>query len=119
MVCLGAPDKLKQVFLNLGLNALDACSQNVKIGHVTFRCTASRGPQPEAREGVQVEVSDDGCGISREHMARVFDPFFTTKPKGVGMGLAIARKLVQAHGGEITMDSVEGKGSSVKVWLPA
>ena len=118
MLVRGAPDKLKQVFLNLGINALDACSQNVKIGHVAVRCIPASGPQPERREGVQVEVSDDGCGVPREHMGRVFDPFFTTKPKGVGMGLAIARKIVQAHGGEITLDSQEGKGAQVKVWLP-
>jgi two-component system sensor histidine kinase PilS (NtrC family) len=114
----GAPDKLKQVFLNLGINAQDACSHNVKIGHVTVRCIPAHGPQPERREGVLVEVSDDGCGIPRENLSRVFDPFFTTKPKGVGMGLAIARKIVQAHGGDITMESHEGKGSQVKVWIP-
>ncbi len=118
MVCRGAPDKLKQVFLNLGLNALDACSQNVKIGHVTFRCVSAPGPEPDRRAGVLVEVIDDGCGISRANMARLFEPFFTTKPKGVGMGLAIARKIVQAHNGEISMDSQEGKGSTVRVWLP-
>jgi two-component system, NtrC family, sensor histidine kinase PilS len=118
MVCRGAPDKLKQLFLNLGINALDACQENVKIGHVQFRCIPARGSEPDKREGVLVEVSDDGCGVSRENLARVFDPFFTTKPKGVGMGLAIARKIVQAHEGEITMVSKEGKGTVVKVWLP-
>jgi signal transduction histidine kinase len=118
MVCRGAPDKLKQVFLNLGINALDSLTQNMKIGHVAFRAVPARGPEPERREGVLVEVSDDGCGVSRENLARVFDPFFSTKPKGVGMGLAIARKIVQAHDGEITMESQEGKGTRVKVWLP-
>ncbi len=118
MVCQGSHDKLKQVFLNLGINALDACAQNVKIGHLLFRCTAAKGPQTDPRQGILVEVADDGCGVSRENMGRVFDPFFTTKPKGVGMGLAIARKIVQAHEGEITMESQEGKGTTVKVWLP-
>lgn len=118
MVCRGAPDKLKQVFLNLGINALDACSQNVKIGHVTIRCAAARGPQTDPRQGVMVEVTDDGCGVARENLGRVFDPFFSTKPKGVGMGLAIARKIVQAHEGDITMESQEGKGTTVRVWLP-
>jgi signal transduction histidine kinase len=66
-----------------------------------------------------VEVADDGCGVSRENMGRVFDPVFTHRsPKGVGMGLAIARKIVQAHEGEITMESQEGRGPTVKVWLP-
>lgn len=118
MLCRGNPDKLKQVFLNLGINALDACGLNVKIGHVGVRCIPARGPQPELREGVLVEVSDDGCGVSRENLGRVFDPFFSTKPKGVGMGLAIARKIVQEHGGDISMESQERKGAVVKVWLP-
>jgi two-component system sensor histidine kinase PilS (NtrC family) len=118
MVCRGAPDKLKQVFLNLGINALDACAQNVKIGHVVVRCAAARGPQTDPRQGVMVEVTDDGCGVARENLGRVFDPFFSTKPKGVGMGLAIARKIVQAHEGDIMMESQEGKGAVVRVWLP-
>jgi two-component system sensor histidine kinase PilS (NtrC family) len=118
MVCRGAPEKLTQVFLNLGINALDACAQNVKIGHLLIRCVPARGPQSDPRQGILVEVIDDGCGIPRENMGRVFDPFFTTKPKGVGMGLAIARKIVQAHEGEITMESQEGKGTTVRVWLP-
>jgi two-component system sensor histidine kinase PilS (NtrC family) len=118
MLCRGNADKLKQVFLNLGINALDACGQNVKIGHMGVRCIPMRGPQPDLKEGVQVEVSDDGIGVARENLARVFDPFFSTKPKGVGMGLAIARKIVQEHGGEISMESQEGKGTVVKVWLP-
>jgi signal transduction histidine kinase len=118
MLIRGAPDKLKQVFLNLGINALDACAQNVKIGHLSVRCLPARGPQPELREGISVEMADDGCGVARENLSRVFDPFFSTKPRGVGMGLAIARKIVQAHAGEITLESQEGKGTLVKVWLP-
>lgn len=119
VILRGAPDKLKQVFLNLGLNALDACAENLRVSRVRLRCAAARGPAPEFRQGFAVEVSDDGCGIPRENITRVFDPFFTTKPRGVGMGLAIARKIVQAHGGEITLESQPGKGTTVRVWLPA
>jgi len=90
----------------------------VKIGRLSVRCVPAAGPLPDRREGVLVEVSDDGCGVSRENLGRVFDPFFSTKPRGVGMGLAIARKIVQGHAGEITMESIEGKGTTVKVWLP-
>jgi signal transduction histidine kinase len=119
VILRGAPDKLKQVFLNLGLNALDACAENLRVSRVRLRCAAARGPAPEFRQGFAVEVSDDGCGIPRENITRVFDPFFTTKPRGVGMGLAIARKIIQAHGGEITLESQPGKGTTVRVWLPA
>jgi two-component system sensor histidine kinase PilS (NtrC family) len=119
MICRGSPDKLKQVFLNLGLNSIDACTVEGKGGTLLIRCAPSRVTEPEPREGVTVEFMDDGCGVPREHLARVFDPFFTTKPQGMGMGLAIARKIVQAHGGEITMESQEGRGTTVRVLLPA
>jgi len=118
VVIRGSSDKLKQVFLNLGLNALDACAASVKYSKMIVRCAPARGPGPEQREGVRIDVVDEGCGVPRENLERVFDPFFTTKPQGVGMGLAIARKLVQAHGGEITLESKEGKGTTVRVWLP-
>ena len=117
--CRGAPDKLRQVFLNLGLNALEACAANVRIGHVSFRWRPGRGAGEEAKEGVIVEAVDDGAGIAREDLGRIFDPFFTTKPRGVGMGLAIARKIVEGHGGQITAESEPGKGSTLRVWLPA
>jgi PAS domain S-box-containing protein len=117
--CRGSADKLKQVFLNLGLNALDACAANVRLGHVAFRWRPGRGAGELAKEGVIIEVTDDGCGIAREDLARVFDPFFTTKPRGVGMGLAIARKIVEGHGGQIGAESEPGKGSTFRVWLPS
>jgi signal transduction histidine kinase len=119
LVCRGDPDKLKQVFLNLGLNAVEACGQALKIGHLRFRCAPAQGPAPDFREGAAVEVVDDGPGIPRDVVGRVFDPFFTTKTRGVGMGLAIAKKIVQAHGGDISVGSQEGKGTTVRVWLPA
>jgi len=119
LVCRGAPDKLKQVFLNLGLNALEACAQNVRIGRVNLRWKPGRGAGEDAREGVVVEVVDDGRGIPPEILPRIFDPFFTTKLRGVGMGLAIARKIVDAHGGQISAESAPGKGTSVRVWLPS
>jgi signal transduction histidine kinase len=119
LLCRGASDKLKQVFLNLGLNALDACGSNVRIGHLSFRLRPGRGAGENPREGAVVEVVDDGCGIAPEDLGRVFDPFFTTKPRGVGMGLAIARKIVEGHGGQISADSAPGKGTTVRVWLPS
>jgi two-component system sensor histidine kinase PilS (NtrC family) len=118
MLCRGSPDKLKQVFLNLGLNAIDACTMEGRKGILEIRCSPARGSETDPREGVLVEFADDGCGVPRENLGRVFDPFFTTKPHGVGMGLAIARKIVQAHGGEITLESQVDKGTKVKVWLP-
>jgi two-component system sensor histidine kinase PilS (NtrC family) len=119
MLCRGEPDKFKQVFLNLGLNALDACAGNGRPSLVILRCSERRGFEGDPREGVLAEVVDTGCGIPRENLARVFDPFFTTKSQGTGMGLSIARKIVQGHGGDISLVSEEGKGTTVRVWLPS
>jgi two-component system sensor histidine kinase PilS (NtrC family) len=119
MLCRGEPDKFKQVFLNLGLNALDACTGNGRAGTIVFRCSERRGFEGDPREGVLAEVVDTGCGIPRENLARVFDPFFTTKAQGTGMGLSIARKIVQGHGGDISLVSEEGKGTTARVWLPS
>ena len=70
---------------------------------------------------VEISVSDSGAGIDPQHVARVFDPLFTTKPrgKGTGLGLTIARDVVTAHGGTITVTSRRGEGTEVKVRLPA
>ncbi len=114
IVCRGAPDKLKQVFLNLGVNALEATGRG---GRLLVRCLSSADAQ--AREGVLVEFEDNGAGVPAADLARVFDPFFTTKPKGTGMGLAIARKIVHEHGGTIAVESPPGKGATFRVWLPA
>ena len=119
LLCRGEPGKLQQVFLNLGINAFDALLKSVKIGHLDIRCRPGLAQEPDAGDGLVVEFQDDGCGISRENIGRVFDPFFTTKTQGVGMGLAIARKIVRGHGGEITVESEEGKGATFRVWLPA
>ncbi len=119
LLCRGEPDKLKQVFLNLGINAVDACMGTGRPGRVVFRCTERRGFQDDPREGILVEVADNGCGIPPENLGRVFDPFFTTKVQGTGMGLSIARKIVLGHGGDITIASQVDKGSTARVWLPS
>jgi signal transduction histidine kinase len=106
-----APQQLKQVFLNLVVNAGQAIGERGVV-RVTTR----------AREGeVVVEVCDDGCGIAQENLDRIFDPFFTTKRvgEGTGLGLGIAYRIVKAHGGEIEVDSRPGQGSRFRVRLPA
>lgn len=110
----GDSDRLKQVFLNLGINAMDACSDRGggQI-HIAARVSTT-GPKP----AVIVEIRDTGPGIEPDVLARVFTPFFSTKARGTGMGLAIARKIVHAHGGDIAIDSEVGKGTRVRVSLP-
>lgn len=110
----GDSDRLKQVFLNLGINAMEACMDRGG-GQVHIAATVSTaGPKP----AVIVEIRDTGPGIEADVLARMFTPFFSTKPRGTGMGLAIARKIVNAHGGDIRVDSEVGKGTRVRVALP-
>jgi len=68
--------------------------------------------------GLAIEIEDHGKGISRAEQARVFDLFFTTRENGSGMGLAIVQRAVQLHGGQIALDSEEGRGTIVRVMLP-
>jgi two-component system sensor histidine kinase PilS (NtrC family) len=117
--CRGVADKLKQVFLNLGLNAFEACAHAGRPGRLVVRARTAPGPEGDGREGVLVEFQDNGVGVRADDLGRVFDPFFTTKAGGTGMGLAVARRLIQRHEGHIALVSEEGKGTTVRVWLPA
>ena len=106
-------DQLSQVLLNLLLNAADALAES---GGRSVRVRgAARGGE------VVLEVEDDGPGMPPEVRARLFEPFFTTKPAGTGtgLGLAVCRDLVREHGGRIEVDSEPGRGTRVRVILPA
>jgi signal transduction histidine kinase len=104
-------DQLQQVFLNLLLNARDAMPGG---GRLRLR-TSYDGA---ARE-VVAEVSDEGEGIAADALPHVFDPFFTTKRAGAGLGLAVCYGIVTAHGGRVEVESEEGRGTTVRVALPA
>jgi two-component system NtrC family sensor kinase len=104
------PSQINQVFMNLLVNAAHAISGH---GTITLRSGSDN-------EQVWLAVSDNGCGIAPEHLARIFDPFFTTKPigKGTGLGLSVAYGIIEKHGGRITVDSQPGQGSTFTIWLP-
>jgi signal transduction histidine kinase len=104
-------DQLQQVFLNLLLNARDALPEGGELRVGAFF-------DETAGEAV-VEVTDDGHGIAPEALPHVFDPFFTTKHAGAGLGLAVCYAVVTAHGGRITVASDGGRGTTVRVSLPA
>lgn len=106
--------KLRQVLLNLVLNAVQAMP---KGGTLTL--TACPAP-PEIQESpaVHITVSDTGTGIPAGLLSRVFDPFFTTKDQGTGLGLAIVHALVEAHHGRIDVESAPGHGTSFLITLP-
>jgi signal transduction histidine kinase len=100
--------QMKQVFLNLITNAIQVMPQG---GTLSVQ-TAHVGP------GVTISIADTGVGIPTEIQERIFDPFFTTQPSATGLGLSVSLGIVQEHGGRITVDSQEGRGSTFTVWLP-
>lgn len=105
------PDQIKQLLLNLLQNAADACGDGK--GKISIRtCHDERG--------VAITVADNGIGIAPDKMGMIFQPFYTTKPevKGTGLGLSICHGIVQAHDGEIRVESEPGKGSAFTVFLP-
>lgn len=104
------PDRFVQCLLNLYLNAIQAMDS----GGVVLVETAAGG---DGR--VVIRVSDTGPGIKEEDTGRIFDPYFTTKADGTGLGLAIVHKIVEDHGGEITVKSAPGQGTVFTVFLPA
>jgi len=65
-----------------------------------------------------VEIADNGVGIAPEHREKIFLPFYTTKPTGTGLGMAIVKKIMDLHGGEIDIDSVPGRGTTVRLVIP-
>jgi signal transduction histidine kinase len=117
---LGDAHMLQQVFLNLLTNALDAIEGGGEV-HVSASQEGDPFGRGFGRPMLAVLVSDDGCGIPSEDLARVFDPFFTTKEvgKGTGLGLAICLSIVEQHGGTIEVRSEgRGRGAMVTVRLP-
>ena len=119
--------QMQQVFMNLFLNAIDAMPEG---GQLTVRAEAvtttlhavdrrgRRHLQPVTGRFVRVEVEDTGHGIPDDVLGSIFDPFFTTKPQGMGLGLSIVYRIVEEHGGEITVTSEMGKGTRFTLLLP-
>lgn len=102
-------DRFSQVLMNLFLNAFAAME-----GGGTLRVSLAR----QDDRTIRISVSDTGTGIPKEDLSRVFDPYFTTKPSGTGLGLPIVQKIVEAHGGEVTLTSEPGQGTTATVLLP-
>ncbi|NVM21821.1 MAG: two-component sensor histidine kinase [Desulfobacterales bacterium] len=105
------PSQLRQVLLNLINNALDAIKRG---GEVKIETGIGEG------DSIAMKVSDTGAGIARENLSKVFDPFFTTKPagKGTGLGLSICHGIIEKLGGDISVTSEVGKGTTFTISLP-
>ena len=119
------PAQVDQVLVNLLVNARDAISGDGRVSIDTQNVTVDEGycaMQIEASPGefVVLSVSDNGCGMDPETLARIFEPFFTTKPlgQGTGMGLATVYGVVKQNGGFLTVYSEPGRGTTFKIYLP-
>jgi signal transduction histidine kinase len=108
----GHHDALARALSNVMLNAVDACKAG---GTVSVRV---RRTKLGDRDSVEVAVSDTGCGIPAEQLARIWDPYVTSKPGGTGLGLAIARQTVLAHDGAVAAKSEVGRGTEIRFVLP-
>lgn len=101
-------DKVLQVILNLGINAIQAMPEGGRLA-VATTCD---------ERTVTIAIEDSGPGMAPEVVEKVFDPYFTTKPEGTGLGLSMSKKIVEDHGGTITVDSSPGTGTRIAIHLP-
>jgi signal transduction histidine kinase len=108
---MGVRNNLKQVFINLCLNAMEAMESDQQ-GTITVSIRAS-----EDTQRVGIDFHNTGPLISEESMPLIFDPFFTTKKNGTGLGLSISYDIIRQHQGEILVESIPGKGVTFTVWL--
>ena len=101
-------DRLERAFVGIIKNAFDAMPDG---GKLTIRCQKTHG-------SVVFSFQDTGVGMNEETLSKLWTPLFTTKAKGMGFGLAICKRVVEAHGGKIAAESVIGKGTTITVILP-
>lgn len=121
------PVQIEQVILNICLNARDAASESGGVIEVSTENCKSEDISGRLKDGealasgfVMVRIKDNGPGIPEEARDRIFEPFFSTKPagKGTGLGLAMARAIVEEHGGWIEFDTETGRGTQFRIYLP-
>jgi signal transduction histidine kinase len=107
---LASEDRLRQLFLNLMLNGIEAIPEDSK-GTLSIKAHATR-------DKACVEIEDSGCGIDPQVRARIFEPFFTTKDSGTGLGLALCFSIARAHGGAVELKRTGPAGTCFSVELP-
>ncbi|MFL6336535.1 MAG: two-component system sensor histidine kinase NtrB [Pyrinomonadaceae bacterium] len=116
-------DQLRQVFVNLLANAVDAGPAESPLAISAERVTLAAGDRRNGEggrqvQGARVSITDRGEGMDERTRARIFEPFFTTKKKGTGLGLSIAKQIVEQHGGSIRVESAPGQGTRFTIDLP-
>jgi PAS domain S-box-containing protein len=115
--------QITQVISNIIINAdqamLEGGTIRVRCENVTISSEHENTTLPENTNFIRISIEDHGTGISKEQISLIFDPFFTTKEKGSGLGLATAYSIIKKHGGQITVESEVGTGSTFYIYLPA
>jgi signal transduction histidine kinase len=122
---LGNDSQLQQVIMNLLLNAADAIA--LPSGHITVSTSSLALPQtrhdvtnqPPPGDYVCLQVVDDGVGMDQATLDRIFEPYYTTKPTGTGIGLTATLGIIHAHRGGVQVFSLPGRGTTIRVLLPA
>jgi signal transduction histidine kinase len=112
LVCPADPFRLDQVFRNIFENSLAACADPVRI------VIRAEDTELDGRPALCISVQDNGPGLNAEQKKNIFEPFFTTKTKGTGLGMAIALRIVEAHGGVIGVGPALGGGAEIRITLP-
>lgn len=113
VIVKGNGEKLRQAFLNIAINSLQATQRGGTLTMSASFCTGE-----ESAGMCEIKFSDTGKGIDAESLTKIFEPFYTTKPDGTGLGLAITRKIIEGHGGTLQVESEVGQGTTVSVKLP-
>ena len=103
------PDLIKTCVFNVVLNAFQAMPDG---GTLTIKTEPAEGM-------LSIIISDTGKGIPEDELPKIFEPFYTTKRNGLGLGLAMTKRVVEEHGGKVNIHSIAGDGSTVVITLPA
>jgi len=105
-------DQVRQILMNVIINAIQAIPKKGEIKIKTEKTLLKGEP------AIKLMIEDSGIGIPEKDFTQIFDPFFSTKDEGSGLGLSIVYKLVEAHQGEIKVESQEGEGTKFVIFLP-
>ncbi len=108
--------QIKQVLLNIFLNAIQAVKSNT--GKITITIDSPSTSNQQQNFNYLIEVKDNGTGIPDDKLEKIFDPFYTTKKDGTGLGLSISYGIISKHGGDISIESIIEKGTTIKIKLP-
>jgi signal transduction histidine kinase len=101
---------------NVRTTAAEACAPAGQAGRGAGRVA---GRRHRGRGAVEVTITDTGCGIPADRVARIWEPYVTSKPGGTGLGLAIVRQTIAAHNGEVAAESTPGRGTTIRLVMPA